>query len=135
MRCTNVCRQVVSDSRAIESVCAFADNVGMGTEFRSILEAAQKNELFARPYVSSIMYTPPRRHDRMLFTVWAGDKTMNTLKAFIGTDVFAEFFPISEEKATEILGPSGWRELRKEDVEPFIDRLNCLFEMIREIKE
>jgi Holliday junction resolvase-like predicted endonuclease len=120
---------------SIENIVSIADQSGIGPVFCLLLETAEKNGLFARPYANSIMFTPPQRHDRMLFTVWAKKRANNIVKTYIGSDVFAEFFPISEEKAISILGPIGWRDMAEKDISSFIESLNKLFEQIKEIKE
>jgi len=120
---------------SIENVCTIADRAGIGNAFRKLLEAAQKNELYPRPYARSIMYTPPQRHDRMLFTVWVNEKSKNKIDAYIGSDVFAEFYPISEKEAKSIFGPIGSREMTERDVIELIDRLNGFFDGIKEPKK
>ena len=120
---------------SIENVCTIADRAGIGQAFRKLLEAAQKNGLFPRPYARSIMYTPPQRHDRMLFTVWVDEKSKNKIRAYIGSDVFSEFYPISEEEAKSIFGPIGWREMTERDVIELIDSLNRFFDGIKEPKK
>ena len=76
------------------------------------------------------MYTPPEKRNRMLFTVWVTPKA-GKLQAYIGPGAFAEFYPVTEEKATEILGPDGYRDWTSDDVEAFIASLQRLFEEIQ----
>lgn len=123
------------DKYSIESVCAIADKSGIGRVFRSLLQGAQNLGLFARPYATSIMYTPPQRRDRMLFTAWAVKGPGNSLCAYIGSNVFAEFFPITEEKAISLFGPIGWRDMTEKYVESFIENLKRFFDEIKDVQE
>jgi Holliday junction resolvase-like predicted endonuclease len=115
----------------VEIICKKADRAGVGKEFRAILEAAQRHGLHPRPYQQSIMYTPPDNHRRMLFTVWISPTANRLLQAYIGPGAFAEFYPVTEEKATQILGPDGYRDWTSDGVNQFIASLEQLFEEIQ----
>jgi Holliday junction resolvase-like predicted endonuclease len=115
----------------VEIICKKADQAGVGKEFRAILEAAQRYGLHPRPYQQSIMYTPPNNRRRMLFTVWISPTSNRLLQAYIGPGAFAEFYPVTEEKATEILGPDGYRDWTSDDVNQFIVSLKRLFKEIQ----
>ncbi len=117
----------------VEEICARADQSGTGREFRAILEAARKHNLYPRPYKQSIMYTAPAKRTRMLFTVWISSKTSGEPSMWIAPDAFAEFYPpLTEEEATSILGPSGGRTMTYADVEAFLANLDRLFERIEQ---
>ncbi len=115
-------------SITVEDVCAQAEQTGIGREFRMLLEAARRHNLYPRPYKRSVMYTPPSNRTRMLFTVRARPKPNGLLRMYVGPGAFAEFYPVTEETATSILGPDGWREMTASDVEAFITSLDRLFE-------
>ncbi len=110
-----------------EAICKKADSAGVGKEFRAILEAARQHGLYPRPYKTSIMYTPPKNRARMLFTVWISPTANRSLKAYIGPGAFAEFYPITEDEVTGLLGPDGFRDWTPSDVEAFIGQLDQLF--------
>ena len=95
-----------------------------------LFEAAERHGLYPRPFARSIMYTPPSNRTRTLYTVWAQPKANGLLTMYIETSAFAEFFPITEETATEVLGPAGWRNMTAEDVATCVDGLDKLFERI-----
>ncbi len=119
----------------VEEICSRADQYGTGREFRAILEAARKHNLYSRPYKRSIMYTAPANRTRMLFTVWISSKTGEGPSMWIAPDVFAEYYPVTEEETTSILGPRGQRTMNHADVEAFLANLDRLFERMEQDTE
>ncbi|MBE0411713.1 MAG: hypothetical protein IBX69_18455, partial [Anaerolineales bacterium] len=107
----------------VEKVCALADKNGVGQEFRYILAEARKLGLHFRPYVRSIMYTHPNQKTRMLFTVWAHQKS---LTAYIGYEAFVEYYPVSEQQVAEALGPAGNRKIDMEQAKKLMSGLERL---------
>lgn len=115
--------------RSVEEICALADKAEVGREFRAVLEAIQKysDHIHARPYKQSIMYTPKRHRGRTLFTVWARPKADGLLRVYVETGAFAEFYPVTDQTAKEILGSPGWRGMTPQDVDIFVQSLERLF--------
>jgi Holliday junction resolvase-like predicted endonuclease len=109
-----------------EEVCSLADGYGIGEEFRKIKRTAERIGLYVRSYKTSIMYTPPFQKNRMLYTVWAQPEN-ESVKLYISPKAISEFYPISEEKATKILGESGYRFLQGEKVDEFNNTIIQLF--------
>jgi len=107
----------------VEKICVLADENSVGKEFRFILDEVKKMGLYARPYVSSIMYTHPNHKNRMLFTVWIKP---NSLTAYIGHEAFVEYYPVTEEQVAEALGPTGYRKLDMEQAQQLISGLERL---------
>lgn len=114
-------------ARDIEGLSRQADQNGNGELFRAMRLASEKHGFYARTYPGSVMYTPPQNRSRMLFTVWLKGKTKDQVKVYIGSSVFAEFYPIKAEAAAAELGPDGWRDMNKIDVQKFVDGLDRLF--------
>jgi hypothetical protein len=115
-----------TSSSTVDDICARADEEGIGEEFRKILHAAQRHDLYPRPYRNSVMYTPPMNRSRMLFTVWL--KPYNQQGSmYLSPKAFSEFYPVDEETAASFLGPDGWREAY-DDVEGFVAGLDRLFD-------
>jgi hypothetical protein len=54
------------------------------------------------------------------------------LRLYVGPGAFAEFYPVSEETATAILGPDGWRAMTTADVEAFVAALDHLFASVEQ---
>lgn len=130
-------QQIKSKStKSLEQICELADNAGVGESFREILSAARDLELYPRPYKKSIMYTHPSHRNRMLFTVVA-IKQNDGLRMYVGPIEFAEFYPISEDEASDMLGlhKSGWHFMNKNEVNRFIIGLKILFNKIVERSE
>jgi len=117
----------------VEQACLLADQNGVGPMFRAILAAAKEHDLYPRAYKASIMYTFPAQRNRMLFTTWVKPSPRG-LKVYISPKVFAEFYPVTEEKATEILGENGWRELNinTTQVQEFINSIHTLFQQVNQ---
>jgi Holliday junction resolvase-like predicted endonuclease len=98
-----------SGRRTIEAVCRRADKAGIGEPFRRILQVAQEVDLYARPYEKSIMYTSPSMRTRMLFTVWGDTFPDGSIKAYLGPETFAEFYPVTPGAVRKALGEKGGR--------------------------
>jgi len=113
----------------VEDICARADEKGIGEQFRRILQAAQRHDLYPRPYTKSIMYTHPTNHSRMLFTVWLRSEPRDGYSMAIAPERFAEFYPIEEESAISILGADRRRDAY-ENTNEFMSRLDRLFKII-----
>jgi len=72
------------------------------------------------------MYTPPNNRNRMLYTVWA-KRMMNGVKGYVSPKAFAEFYPVSEGKALEMLGKEGWRELDETTTNLLVNQIDTFF--------
>lgn len=48
-----------SSRATVEDICVRAEQAGVGSQFRMLLEAVKRYNLYPRPYRHSIMYTPP----------------------------------------------------------------------------
>ena len=118
-----------ASTSTVEDIAARADDEGIGEGFRKILHAAQRHSLYPRPYVNSVMYTPPTNRSRVLFTVWLRSEMPRNESMVIVPGAFAEFYPVDEETVVSFLGPGGWRDAY-ENVEGFVAGLDRLFESI-----
>ena len=104
--------QPVSGSPRLQSVLAHADAVGQRTVLEELLAAGDRLGFHLRPYVVSVMFTPPTNRTRMLFTVWP---ETDGLHMWVSADAFEEFFPeISADEARRQLGPADEERLLDE---------------------
>jgi len=112
----------------LEEILEVADSAGVGEDFRAILEVSQKYGLYPRPYKKSIMYTPPFKRNRMLFTVYT-ENYDNRIKLWLGPSPFTEFYEITEEEVAQALNVKGdgWQMMDSEQVADFIQGLHALF--------
>lgn len=118
----------------LPEICARADQAGIGKDFRTILEAAQRHSIYPRPWKNVMMYTPPSNRARSLLTANAWTRADGLLGLYVGSEAFAEFYPVTEETAVSILGPQGWRRMTTLDVEEFVASLDQLFETMKEVE-
>jgi hypothetical protein len=96
--------QHVSPSSRLPSVLAHAESVGQRAALEELLAAGERLGLYARPYVVSVMFTPPTNKTRMLFTVWP---ETGGLRMWVSADAFEQFFAeISADEARRQLGPA-----------------------------
>ncbi len=116
---------------SIADICQLADNNGMGSEFRSLLEKAQELGLYARPYKKSIMYTPHSNRSRCLFTVWAVPEHGKMWVCAI-PKAFPEFYSVTTETVLDKLGNTDQKPMDRESITKFITALQELFEEIEE---
>ena len=112
-----------------------AKDNGIEEEVGILLDAANRCGMYARPYASSIMITPPQNKTIMLFTFWVKPNKDKRLKIFIGSDVFQDFYPISEKVSIDLLGTAGWRSMGKNQIKEFVRGLDLLFQQINEQPE
>lgn len=125
-----------SPSRAgvtVEDVARLADSAGTGNLFRQFLPVAADLGLYARPWKSSVMFTPPSKHNRTLFTVWAQPEK-GLLSTYIGVKPFSEFFGVPAEEVVRHLGEEGFRRLGEPEVQAFLRGLKDLFAAIRSLQ-
>jgi hypothetical protein len=95
--------QPISVSSRLHSVLAHAESVGQRPVLEELLAAGERLGLYARPYVVSVMFTPPTNKTRMLFTVWPETGGMHI---WVSADAFDRFFTeISPDEAERQLGP------------------------------
>jgi Holliday junction resolvase-like predicted endonuclease len=119
--------------RTVEEICALADQAGVAREFRTILEAAERRNLQLVPYKRRVRCAPPTNRTRTLFTVQATPTAgSSSIWTYVESGAFAEFYPVTEERATSILGPPGWRKMTISDVEAFVKDLDCLLESVHQ---
>jgi len=99
----------VPDGQRFETVLAHAEALGQRVVLEGLLAVADRLGLYARPYVLSVMFTPPTNKTRMLFTVWPEAAGM---RMWVAADAFEEFFPeISADETRRQLGPADQERL------------------------
>jgi hypothetical protein len=76
------------------------------------------------------MFAPPTKKNRCLFTVWTQPTKEQRLQVWSGPETFAAFFPISEEKAAQFVGESGWHYLTSEEALQFSASVRALMASI-----
>jgi hypothetical protein len=117
--------QPVSKSQRLQAVLAHAEAVGQRIVLEELLGAGDRLGFYLRPHPFSVMFTPPTKRTRTLFTVWP--ETAG-LKMWVVADAFEEFFPeISADEARRQLGPADeWRLLDETATREFIAGLERL---------
>jgi hypothetical protein len=80
------------------------------------------------------MFAPPANRTCALFTVWAQPQN-GAMRMWVGTKVFAEFYPISEESIAAHLGAEGWRLVSQQEAETFLLGLQSLFQAMQSAGE
>lgn len=113
-------------AKTIEELYKMAEENGIGVEFHKIFETAKSLGLHFRRFKRCIMYAPDQDHTRMLFTIFANKKP---IKAYIGNEVFTEFFAVNETQVRNAIGPEGWRSMNPGDVDQFIIGLKSLIQI------
>lgn len=113
----------------VARLMTLADEYGMGEGFRKIYDAATRHGLYPRTHKWSIMYTPPAHKGRCLVVAWVYPK-FKKLRAYAIPETFAEYYPIGDQEAADILGSGEQRLLAPDEVGPFIERLDTLFAAI-----
>lgn len=111
--------------RAIESLASIADQNGVGEAFRILIDASLDTRLYPRTSTSSIMYTPPNNKNRCLYTTWVSPRNEG-LNVYVATNTFPEFFDVSEQEATQLLGKEGWYAMTVDDAYRFAEALQQL---------
>jgi hypothetical protein len=70
----------------------------------------------------------------MLFTVKTWTRADGLLQMYVGPEAFAEFYPVTADEATALLGEPGWQRMTADDVEVFVANLHRLFHRIEEVE-
>ena len=81
-----------ASSLSVEQALSAAAANGTADIFQRLLNLAEEVGVYARPWKTSIMFTPPGRKNRMLFTVWA-KPAKQRIKAYVSSGAVAEFYP------------------------------------------
>jgi Holliday junction resolvase-like predicted endonuclease len=110
----------------VNGLLRIADSKGTGAPIRLAMACTEELGLYSRIWKSSIMFAPPSHHGRCLFTLWVDPTKDGKIKAWIGPEVFPDFFNVTLEEAKEALGASGWRNMTLVDVEGFCAHLHQL---------
>lgn len=111
----------------IEELFAAAKKKGLEEPLRKFYDHAVELGFHTRLYANSIMFTPQQNKTRMLITIWVKGGPKDQFKAWVSPEAFAEFFNISEEDATRLVGQSGWRQMDAADLARFADGLDLIF--------
>jgi Holliday junction resolvase-like predicted endonuclease len=120
--------------RSIEELCARADAKGIGPQFRSIVDAAQRHGMYVKSAKDSFFAAPLADRRRSLFSVWSSPDDEGRLQLWLGTEVFAKFYPrLSETDVESYLGEGSWRNLSAEEAQAFVSGLDALFTKLSEI--
>lgn len=98
---------------------------GLGEVYDIIAGAAAKHGLSARPWKRAVMFTPPTDGRRCLFSLWTTPRE-GKLKFYTDPRVFAEFLPVTEAQAMEVLGGTWDRMIGIDDARDFARRLDTL---------
>lgn len=115
-------------------VLELAERSGTAQTLRHVIDICEPLGLYSRPWKTSLMFAPPANRTRALFTVWAQPQE-GSIRMWVGTKVFSEFYPISEESVEAHLGAEGWRFVSKQEVETFLLGLQSLFQAIHSAGE
>jgi endonuclease NucS-like protein len=109
----------------LSTVMALAKQHGTQQGLQQAVDTAKELGLHARPYKTSVMFTPPSHGSRMLFTVWAKPK-QNRIKAYVGVEPFSEFFPLRRAAVVEQIGREGYRSFTKPEFTKFLNAVKRL---------
>ncbi len=111
---------------SVEAMCQQADAAGIGPDFRRFCAVGLRLGLYPRLWKTSVMFTPPKSRNRMLFTVWT-KPVRKQLRVFLSAEAITEFYPVSASEAAKAIGKDGWRELDNEAVSNVLKGYEDLF--------
>jgi hypothetical protein len=107
-----------------QSVLSIAEQEGTLNLLTRVVEWAKHSGFYPRPYVRSIMITPPDKRNRMLFVVAVRKKR---LQLYRSADAIAEFLPnVTPALATQLLGPDGWMDVDEGNLQQYLTGLDQL---------
>jgi hypothetical protein len=117
----------------LDRLFELANKNGVGQEFRFVYEQATKHGLYPRLFKWTIMYTPPTNKSRVLIYV-SVKKKHKAFHIYLASKAFAEFYPVAEKDAIQLLGDDGSLSLRLEDLKTVFSNLDKLFSLIEKNK-
>ncbi len=124
-----------SKQKSVDAIHRQADSNGVGDEFARLVAAAEAAGLNVRPYVRSVMFTPPSHKNRFLMAVSPRSRGRMTIS--FGPEAFDEFFEdLTSEDVTQALGTKLKGEYQGDQladkvaaVEDFLERLPAMAAM------
>lgn len=94
-----------SRNRTVEEIGRLAHDPATTAAFTRIVRAAEEAGLFVRPYVQSVMITPPHQRHRFLMAIRPDGA--RGLRMSHGPEAFAEFFPeLTAGDVEDLIGSS-----------------------------
>lgn len=116
------------DPAAFASPLAIADEIGVGSELRTIIRRSRELGLHPRPDRLSVMVSPPADKRMYLFTVWPQWDEGGSFKLWKSPAAFARWIPdVTLEAAQAALGVSEEAGvLIPRHTEAFLDRIASL---------
>lgn len=119
---------LVKDDR-LERLFQIAENNGIGNEFRKVYDLAMQLGLYPKIFKWSIMYAPQQNKNRVLICTWVNSRS-GRLDVYFNTDAFAEFYPISQQRAQVIAGEAQRSYLTPQQTDQLIATTRKLFDEI-----
>lgn len=131
---TKATRSSPSTPADLSTVVTLAEQNGLGQVLRPLLAVAEELGFFARPYVKSIMFTPPANKARCLFVVWVDrlQKDPGFAKAYLNWEAFEQFYGISEVDFVAALGSIGYVKLDQDGAQRIAHEIHNLMKVASE---
>ncbi len=119
----------------VDRVLARADEKGVGTIARPIHELATRLGLYARPWKTSISYTPPSNRSRTLVTAWTDrSRDAGGIWVYVSADAFQEFYGVDPAQVLSSfdLSQDGYMQLTLDVLPEFSQKLEAIFDSVGE---
>lgn len=109
-----------SISTGISRVRDIASQGGMVRLIDQIIAIAESKGLYVRPWRTCVMFAPPQNRTRALFTLWPSSKE-KSIRAWVGNEVFSEFFPVTSEQIANELASEGYHTYDEHQFTEFVE--------------
>ena len=110
---------------SLEQLRSVAEEGKMGGVFDRLLEAGKCLGLYPRPWKTSVMMAPRNDRRRCLYVFWV-KPGREGLKTYVEVPAFSEFYDVSEERAREVLGETGYQQIDEAGAEELASALQEL---------
>lgn len=126
-------RTPMTKTFTVDRVLARADEKGVGAIARPIHELATRLGLYARPWKTSISYTPPANRSRTLVTAWTDrSRDAGGIWVYVSANAFQEFYGVDPAQVLSSfdLSQDGYMQLTLELLPEFSQNLEAIFDTI-----
>jgi predicted transport protein len=115
-------QEIAYSEAAVEELIEQAGDPDIEQAARAVVEAAVRNNLYPRPWKRSLMFAPPTRRTRALFTLALREDGRVQLSTV--PEAFETFFKLDPRDIERQLGPGGWQTLDITELRSLADRID-----------
>ena len=116
--------KIIEARPTLEEIISKAKMPGLNEAFHKLMDVANKNGIYPRPYKRSIMFAPGQNKSRCLFVAGFG----RSPHIYVYIPGFSEFYREAKDSVRKFLGNKSFKfPMTVKDIEGFAKKLNRIF--------